>query len=84
MELNSIFIDRFALQKIGILINKVFLFGFGFQWIRITGRPEPTEAPIMVAAPHSSVLDMFFVSRVIVPTMVARSDAASYPILGSE
>ena len=67
-----------------MLTNKVFLFGFGFQWIKITGRPEPTEAPIMVAAPHSSILDMFFVSRVIVPTMVSRSEGARYPIFGSE
>ena len=63
-------------------MNKVLLFGLGFHCVKITGRPDPIQAPIMIAAPHTSLLDLLLVCQIVIPTMVSRGDAANIPIFG--
>ena len=66
-------------------MTRVFLFGFGFNWICTRGQPAPTkEAPVLVVSPHSTLLDMFIVSLYKVPTYVARADIRDTPLFGSE
>ena len=63
----------------------MFLFGFGFHWIHTKGEPaDSTEAPIFVAAPHSSMLDVFVISLYHIPTVVARASTRSTPFFGCE
>ena len=68
-----------------MIVNRVFLFGFGFHWIRIKGQPLSTSvAPITVAAPHSSPFDMFILSLTEAPSFVAKAEFKQVPVLGSE
>ena len=63
----------------------MFLFGFGFHWIHTKGEPaDSTEAPIFVAAPHSSMLDVFVISLYHIPTVVARASTRNTPFFGCE
>lgn len=65
------------------LCGRVFLFAFGFNWIHYKGRPAKTkEAPIIILAPHSSLLDVFAVSLYGVPTFVAREDMRRMLLFG--
>ena len=76
---------RFVMNKLGKIATRIFLFGFGFNWIVTRGQPAPTkEAPVMVVSPHSSLLDMFIISLYKVPTYVARADLRDIPVFGSE
>lgn len=72
---------RFLINTIGGWLARLILFGFGFHCIKVRGQPS-SEAPIMVVSPHSSVLDMFFIATVHVPTYVAKEEARTVPILG--
>ena len=70
-------------DRVGPLVDRVFLFAFGFHWICYKGRPASTEeAPIIVLAPHSSLLDVFVVGLYGVPTFVARDDMRNLRIFG--
>ena len=67
------------------MVDRFFLFGFGFNWIRTLGVPATTrEAPITVVSPHSCILDMFIVSLYKVPTFLARADIRRVPLFGCE
>ena len=78
-------IYRFILNYFGKIASRIFLFGFGFNWIKTRGQPAPTkEAPVLVVSPHSSMLDMFIISLYKVPTYVARANVRDIPIFGSE
>ena len=69
----------------GKIVTRIFLFGFGFNWIRTRGQPAPTkDAPILVVSPHSTLFDMFIISLYKVPTYVARADIRNIPLFGSE
>lgn len=57
----------------------------GFQWINIVGEPAPPNvAPVMVAAPHSSLFDMFLVSLNYIPSFIARVENKDVPLFGRE
>ncbi|CAI8034716.1 Lysophosphatidylcholine acyltransferase 1 [Geodia barretti] len=74
---------RFLVSDIGTRVDRLLLFGCGFHWIRVRGKPATAaEAPIIVASPHASVFDMFIISLFHLPTFVAKSEASSVPILG--
>jgi hypothetical protein len=74
---------RFLVNDIGTRVARVLLFGCGFHWVRVRGKPATAaEAPIIVASPHASVLDVFIISLFNLPTFVAKSEARSVPILG--
>ena len=76
---------RFLVNDLGRRLARIFLFGMGFHWIKVRGRPATAaEAPIMVVSPHSSVLDMHIISLFHLPTFVAKREARSVPILGCE
>ena len=73
------------MNYLGKIVTRVFLFGFGFNWIRTRGEPAPTkDAPVLVVSPHSTLLDMFIISLYKVPTYVARADLRNIPLFGSE
>ena len=71
--------------RLGPLVTRVFLFGFGFNWIHTRGRLASTkEAPILVVSPHSCLLDIFVISLYSrYPTFLARSDVKHIPLFGS-
>ena len=73
------------MNNLGKIATRIFLFGFGFNWIKTRGVPAPTkEAPILVVSPHSSLLDMFIISLYKVPTYLARADLRGIPVFGSK
>ena len=74
---------RFLLQRVGVILFRIILFGCGFHWIKITARPVSARAaPITVACPHSSIFDFLFVSLLQVPSSVTRADNKDIPIIG--
>jgi len=74
---------RFYLQRICPKISRLFLFGFGFQWIHTRGElADSREAPILVVAPHSSLLDTFVIGAYHIPTFVGRTETRRTPIFG--
>ena len=74
---------RFYLQRICPKISRLFLFGFGFQWIHTRGElADSREAPILVVAPHSSLLDTFVIGAYHIPTYVGRTETRRTPIFG--
>ena len=70
---------------IGPIVTRVFLFGFGFNWIQTRGKLVTTkEAPILVVSPHSCLLDIFVISIFSkFPTFLAKSSVKHIPIFGS-
>lgn len=75
---------KFLLQRVGVILFRIILFGCGFHWIKITGRPVSARAaPITVACPHSSIFDFLFLSLLQVPSSVTRADNKDIPIIGS-
>lgn len=55
-----------------------------FHYIRIRGRQATrAEAPILVAASHSSFCDTLVIYLDGPPSSVAKADAANYPLIGS-
>ena len=63
------------------------LFGFGFNWIRVRGHPAKTEeAPILIVAPHTSLLDVFIIGAGYckIPTFVGKEDIKHVPVFGCE
>ena len=69
------FFSRLYADKLTPIIDRICLLGFGFNWITYKGRQASTkEAPIVVVAPHSSLLDSFVVGLYGVPTFVAKDD----------
>ena len=74
---------RFVTNYLGTMVDRFFLFGFGFNWIHTRGQPAPPrDAPILVVSPHSCILDMFIVSLYRVPTFLARADIRRIPLFG--
>lgn len=83
--LNFCHVCRFVTNYLGIMVDRYFLFGFGFNWIRTRGQPAAIkDAPILVVSPHSCILDMFIVSLYKVPTFLARADIRRIPLFGCE
>ena len=81
--LNVFVMCRFVTNYLGIMVDRFFLFGFGFNWIHTRGVPAPTkDAPILVVSPHTCILDMFIVSLYKVPTFLARADIRRIPLFG--
>ena len=73
------------MNYLGKIVTRIFLFGFGFNWIRTRGQPAATkDAPILVLSPHSTLLDMFIMSLYKLPTYVARADIRRVPLFGSK
>ena len=79
------FFKRFIAEKLCCWIIRVFLFGFGYQWIRRKGQPADHKvAPIMIVAPHSSLLDGFILFRYKIPSFISRQGVRNYWMLGCE
>lgn len=74
---------RVMADKVGSLIARIFLLGFGYHWIHQKGSPaHPTLAPIMAAVPHSSMIDIFVVMTYGLPSFVSRESVRNYFIFG--
>ena len=78
-------IVRFVMQRICPLVDRWFLFGCGFQWIKTVGQPfSVTKAPIVIGGPHSSIFDMFILALYGMPSFVTRGENKHIPVYGSE
>lgn len=65
-------------------MHGVFFFG-SFYRVKITGRQATSkEAPILVLAPHSSFFDSIIVVVFGPPSVLAKAETATLPLLGSE
>ncbi|KAL5467614.1 hypothetical protein EMCRGX_G031872 [Ephydatia muelleri] len=74
---------KFVLQTVATKVSRLFMFGFGFHWIPVTGTPAASsEAPIMVVGPHSSMLDIFAIGCRSIPTALSRAENRSVPFFG--
>lgn len=79
----SVDLFRKYLNRVAPLVDRIFLLSFGFNWIHYKGRPARTkDAPVLVVAPHSSVLDVFVIALHGVPSFVARDDVRNIRLLG--
>jgi 1-acyl-sn-glycerol-3-phosphate acyltransferase len=70
-------------DRCGVVVDRAFLFAFGFHWIHYKGCPSSVEeAPIITVAPHTSILDVFATGLYGMPTFVARDDVKDFHIFG--
>ena len=75
--------SRFIIQNVWTTTARMYLFGFGFQWIHTTGKLADTaDAPVLVVAPHSCFLDMWIAAQYHVPAFVAKSESKNVPLFG--
>ena len=66
-------------------VARWFLFGMGFQYIKVKGYlRSAAEVPILIVAPHSTILDTFFMSIFTLPSAVVKEEARHIPLFGSE
>ncbi|XP_043859037.1 lysophosphatidylcholine acyltransferase 2-like [Dromiciops gliroides] len=64
------------------VLARIFFFVMGFL-VKVKGvRASPREAPIFVAAPHSSFFDSIAWIITGLPTVVSRQETASFPFVG--
>lgn len=69
--------------ELGAFLARAVVFCCGFHYIKTKGRrAKRHEAPIFVAAPHSSFLDSFAFPTLGFPSSVCRYENAQFPILG--
>ena len=63
--------------------TRALLFFLGFHWIRVKGKvAPPTEAPLLVLAPHSSWLDVLVMCMAGVPSGLSKMENMDAPIIG--
>ncbi|KNC55912.1 uncharacterized protein AMSG_12448 [Thecamonas trahens ATCC 50062] len=75
---------RVALQTPLPYLARIVLFCFGYVWITERGRPAPREqAPIVVAASHTGMMEGLYMLWKISPSVVSVSDNAATPVLGT-
>ena len=66
-------------------VGRWFLFGMGYQWIEVTGQLcGVDEVPVLIASPHCTLLDPFLIGIFTLPSVVARVENRSIPLVGSE
>lgn len=76
---------RFVMERVGVIITRIFLFGFGFQWISFKGRSvDPKVAPISIVVPHSSMLDIFVLLLDGLPCFLARESVRDVFLFGRQ
>ena len=72
------------MRRVGVLFCRSAFAAVGFHYVRIRGkRASRKEAPILVAAPHTSFFDTFPVTVLGAPSTVSASSYADAPIVGS-
>uniref|UniRef100_A0A672G4J2 Lysophosphatidylcholine acyltransferase 4 n=1 Tax=Salarias fasciatus TaxID=181472 RepID=A0A672G4J2_SALFA len=75
---------RWLIHPVVRLMSRAVFFSVGFHWVKVKGRRAGLkEAPMLVAAPHSSFLDMLVLPTAQLPTVVSRSENTSLPVIGA-
>ncbi|CAN9509566.1 unnamed protein product [Ophioblennius macclurei] len=75
---------RWLFHPIIWLLSRLVFFSIGFHWLEVKGRRAGLrEAPMLVAAPHSSFLDMLVLCPTQLATVVSRSENTSLPVIGA-
>ncbi|KAK6632549.1 hypothetical protein RUM43_013317 [Polyplax serrata] len=65
-----------------IIMRALFAAG-GFHWVTVKGKQAtPKEAPILAVAPHSSYFDVLTVVCLGGPSVVAKGETGSLPLIG--
>lgn len=69
----------FKLGRLGTMFS-------GYTWVKVKGtQASPAEAPILVVAPHSTLMDIVIIFMLRdCPGIVAKKEIASMPVVGSE
>lgn len=77
-------VRRLLLQPLRVAC-RAFLWSLGFWWIAIDDRRDHAarRAPILVAAPHCTILDPVVLAYLELPCSVARKELKSMPIFGA-
>ncbi|KAK1152010.1 lysophospholipid acyltransferase LPCAT4 [Acipenser oxyrinchus oxyrinchus] len=71
------------LQALAWTLCRVLFFVMGFMKVKVRGRmAPPTEAPILVVAPHSSFLDSIVMVPCGLVTVMSRAENLNIPIVG--
>ncbi|RXM27594.1 Lysophospholipid acyltransferase LPCAT4 [Acipenser ruthenus] len=71
------------LQALAWTLCRVLFFVMGFMRVKVRGRmAPPTEAPILVVAPHSSFLDSIVMVPCGLVTVMSRVENLTIPIVG--
>ncbi|MGH0158423.1 UNVERIFIED_CONTAM: hypothetical protein FKN15_035641 [Acipenser sinensis] len=71
------------LQVLAWTLCRVLFFVMGFMRVKVRGRmAPPTEAPILVVAPHSSFLDSIVMVPCGLVTVMSRAENLNIPIVG--
>lgn len=70
----------------GVLgLSRLLFFLLGFLRIRVRGqRASRLEAPVLVAAPHSTFFDPIVLLPCDLPKVVSRAENLSVPVIGGE
>lgn len=86
-KLNEIFVFLFARRMVQTTLSsltRAAYFVMGFQ-VKVKGKVASLlEAPIFVAAPHSSFFDGIICALTGMPSIVSRAENLSTPIFGSK
>ncbi|MBN3276534.1 LPCT4 acyltransferase, partial [Polyodon spathula] len=71
------------LEALAWTLCRVLFFVLGFMRVKVRGRmAPPTEAPILVVAPHSSFLDAVVMVPCGLVTVMSRAENLNIPIVG--
>lgn len=70
----------------GVLsLSRLLFFLLGFLRIRVRGqRASRLQAPVLVAAPHSTFFDPIVLLPCDLPKVVSRAENLSVPVIGGE
>lgn len=73
------------MQRVVAVFMRLMFAAGSFHNVKIIGkRADPKEAPILVAAPHSSFFDSILAANFNPPTIVAKKETANLPLMGSK
>ena len=71
-------------KRLGNWLGRMCFRSAGFLSVKVTGEPaDPSDAPILVAAPHSTFFDGFVVFWNDMPYIVSREENRKLPFLGA-
>lgn len=81
---NRLFLSSYILRPVTVFLGRCVFISSGFHRITVKGRlAAPSEASILVMAPHSSYFDALPVVFLNLTSVVAKIENGCLPIFGS-
>ena len=63
-------------------LARILLFSLGFHWISVDDR-QKTKGQVIVIAPHTGLMDSFFITWYFLPSPISKSAVRNIPVFGS-